>query len=112
MADENMRFGYRDIEGHGRVYYEVVDPEQVSDPLERQHASDLKTGGYVLMHVFSAGEDMALGALAPGVLTPLSEAEFVAARDAGWPNGPFGGATYSLHVGGSMSVTPSLNPDE
>lgn len=86
MADE-VRFGYRDI-GGGRVYYEAVGAAQIEDKVERDQARALERDGYMLAHVYVGGQEPALGAIMPGVLTVMSEDEFVAARDAGWPEPP------------------------
>jgi hypothetical protein len=90
-----------------RCYYETVPSETVTDPDERARIAMVERDGFVVAMLYAAGEDPALGALAPrgGTCTPLSQAEFVKARDAGWPQG----VTHEIAVGGTLDVTPSLD---
>jgi hypothetical protein len=83
----DVLFGYRDIAG-GRIYYEAITPSQIRDKAERDQARALESDGYMLAQVYVAGQGPALGAIMPSVLTPMTEAEFVEARDAGWPEPP------------------------
>jgi hypothetical protein len=87
-----------------RCYYETVPSEMIGHAEERARIASLERSGYTAVMFYSAGADDALGGLAKDYGTTLTEAEFVAAREAGWPDSRPAPRTHTIAVGGSLDA--------
>jgi len=101
------RFGYTTRLREGlsfRCYFETVPSDLIKDPEEKARVQAWEADGHDAAIFYAAGTDNALGMIARHEGTPMTEAEFVAARDQGWPVSR-ANRTTAIHLGGSLDVT-------